>query len=74
MRRIDAATGKPSAADPKLYSLASRAKPEEAEPAKPGLPPDWEAIEAPFVVRHGHFIICLSHGICAVAARRARTE
>lgn len=55
MRRIDAATGKPSAADPKLYSLASRAKPEEAEPAKPGLPPDWEAIEAPFVVRHGHY-------------------
>ena len=55
MRRIDAATGKPSAADPQLYALASRAKPAQAEPAKPGLPPDWEAIEAPFVVRHGDF-------------------
>ncbi len=53
MRRIDAATGKVAASDPTLYSLASRAKPPEAEDPKPGLPPNWEAIEAPFSGRHG---------------------
>lgn len=53
MRRIDPASGKPSTADAKLYSLASRVKPPDAAPARPGLPADWEAIEAPFVVRHG---------------------
>jgi arabinan endo-1,5-alpha-L-arabinosidase len=55
MRRIDFATGKLSSQDTKIYSLATRAKPENAAPAPPGLPPDWQAIEAPFVVRHGDF-------------------
>jgi arabinan endo-1,5-alpha-L-arabinosidase len=55
MRRIDAATGKPSTADTKIYPLATRSKPEHPEPAKPGLPPDWEAVEAPFAVHHGEF-------------------
>jgi arabinan endo-1,5-alpha-L-arabinosidase len=55
MRKIDAATGKLAADDSKLYALATRAKPEHAEPAKPGLPPDWQAVEAPFVVHHGDF-------------------
>jgi len=65
MRRIDPDTGKPSAADPTLYSLAARAKPDNAPAAKPGLPPDWEAIEAPFVVHHGDdYYLFVSFDLC----------
>ena len=55
MRSIDATTGKLSAANTTTYSLASRAKPANPEPRPAGLPSNWQAIEAPFVVHHGGF-------------------
>lgn len=55
MRRIDRATGKLSAEDTHLYSLATRDRPAGAAPPTPELPPNWEAIEAPFIIRHGDF-------------------
>jgi len=65
MRRMDAVTGKTSLVDGKTYDLASRAKPENAAPAKPGLPADWQAIEAPFIVRHGdYYYLFVSFDLC----------
>ena len=69
MRALDAATGKLSATDTTLYSLASRAKP--ADPSAvtsamhPGLPPDYTAVEAPFLTSHdGYFYLFVSWDLC----------
>ena len=65
MRRIDPKTGKLAPDDSALYSLASRTRPANAEPPRPDLPPDWQAIEAPFVVRHGgYYYLFASFDLC----------
>ncbi|MBN1844326.1 MAG: family 43 glycosylhydrolase [Sedimentisphaerales bacterium] len=64
MRRIDAATGKPSAEDTTLYSLASR--PADALPAGS---PSRNAIEAPFIVRRdGYWYLFVSFDFCCRGA------
>ena len=70
MRRIDLVTGKVSASDGRLYSLATRAKPAQIEELKPGLPANWESIEAPFIVRHGGFYyLFVSFDLCCRGTR-----
>jgi arabinan endo-1,5-alpha-L-arabinosidase len=65
MRKLDRKTGKLSSEDSRVYSLASRRKPEHFDPAKPGLPPDYQAIEAPFIVHHGdYYYLFVSYDLC----------
>ena len=70
MRRIDAASGKLSVADPHLYALAARIRPAETGSAGPGLPPNWQAIEAPFIVHHGgYYYLFVSFDLCCRGVR-----
>lgn len=70
MRRLDPRTGKLSATDTKLYSLARRKRPANPPPHPPGLPGDWQAIEAPFLVHHGDFFyLFVSFDLCCRGTR-----
>jgi arabinan endo-1,5-alpha-L-arabinosidase len=70
MRRIDPLTGKLSVEDPKLYSLASRQRPTNPPPNPPGLPGDWQAVEAPVIVRHGgYYYLFVSWDLCCRGAK-----
>jgi arabinan endo-1,5-alpha-L-arabinosidase len=54
MWRLDQ-SGMLSKSDTRLYDLARRERPEHPEPNPPGLPGNWQAVEAPFLVSHGGF-------------------
>jgi arabinan endo-1,5-alpha-L-arabinosidase len=70
MRRIDPQTGKLSPKDTKLYSLARRKRPKNPPPNPPGLPGNWQAIEAPFIVHHGaYFYLFVSFDLCCRGAK-----
>ncbi|PYT95641.1 MAG: arabinan endo-1,5-alpha-L-arabinosidase [Acidobacteria bacterium] len=65
MRRLDRKTGNLSTDDTKLYSLASRFRPQHFDAVMPNLPPDYQAIEAPFIVRHEkYYYLFVSFGLC----------
>lgn len=65
MRRLDDKTGMLSASDTTLYSLATRRRPDNEPPLPPGRPAAWQAVEAPFIVRHhGYFYLFVSWDQC----------
>jgi arabinan endo-1,5-alpha-L-arabinosidase len=55
MRKLDRRTGLLSKTDTRIYSLAARRDGPLTQPRNPNLPPDTEAVEAPFVFHHGGF-------------------
>ena len=65
MRRIDPQSGELSAEDTELYSLATRERPTNPPPNPPGLPGDWQAVEAPVIVHHGdYYYLFVSWDLC----------
>lgn len=70
MRSLDRKTGLLSASNSELYSLASRGRSAENGPRHVNLPPDSEAVEAPFVFRHGsYYYLFVSWDLCCRGAK-----
>ncbi|HTJ30930.1 MAG TPA: arabinan endo-1,5-alpha-L-arabinosidase [Acidobacteriaceae bacterium] len=75
MRALNAETGMLSGSDQNLYALASRIKPanvpaQKFDPEHPTVPPDWEAIEATFIVAHGgYYYLFVSFDLCCRGTR-----
>ena len=65
LRALDATTGLVSTTNPTLKTIAARARPANPPPAPPGLPADWQAVEAPFLIHHGSFFyLFVSWDLC----------
>ncbi len=65
MRHLNRQTGLLSKTDTKTYSLASRLAGPSTGPRNPDLPPDAEAVEAPFIINHGgYYYLFTSWDLC----------
>ena len=65
LRALDAGTGLASNTDTQFRTIAARARPAVAEPPPPGLPANWQAVEAPFLIHHGDFFyLFVSWDLC----------
>ncbi len=71
MRRLNERTGMLDAKDTKLYSLASRAKPDNAPPPPPTFLPTGKRWKHPSSCTTAATITSSSRGICAAVGRRA---
>lgn len=68
LRRFKNRTGLAGGA--RLYSLATRRRPDNPQPRPAGLPANWEAIEAPFIVHHdGYYYLFVSWDLCCRGVR-----